>query len=255
MSGPLVLAYHAVASCPNALAVAALSLELQVRGLLRRGHRPVTFAEAVAGPPSAGAGRRRLFAVTFDDGFRSVITRALPILDRLAVPATVFLPTALLPERVSGDDRPLAWPGFTPSPMTEDELLPMSWEQVGGLVERGWEIASHTATHPRLTSLDDRRLAHELTSSRLVCEQRTGTACRTIAYPFGDVDDRVVAAAAQAGYTGGAAMSRLRCAGPLAVPRTGVYSHDTPRRFRLKTTPLVRSAPAEKALSRWHGVR
>ena len=29
----------------------------------------------------------------------------------------------------------------------------MDWAQLGGLVEAGWEIGAHTATHPRLAEL------------------------------------------------------------------------------------------------------
>ena len=31
----------------------------------------------------------------------------------------------------------------------------MSWDQLGGLAEAGWEIGSHTRTHPHLTQVGD----------------------------------------------------------------------------------------------------
>ena len=30
------------------------------------------------------------------------------------------------------------------------ELTPMSWDELGELSELGWELGSHTRTHPRL---------------------------------------------------------------------------------------------------------
>ena len=44
--------------------------------------------------------------MTFDDAYRSVYEQARPVLESLGVPATVFVPTALV-----GSERPMAWPG------------------------------------------------------------------------------------------------------------------------------------------------
>lgn len=245
MGQAAVLAYHAVSPYPNPLSVDIARLRHQVRRMLRKGFRPVTF-----GMVADGSAPPRSFAVTFDDGFRSVYDRARPVLAALGVTATVFLPTSRM-----GRDEPLAWPGLTPSPMPPEELQPMSWDQVRDLVELGWEVGSHTLTHPKLTQVDDRRLATELQESKRVCEDQTGTLCRTLAYPFGDADGRVVQAALDAGYVGAVTMSRLSCVGTLAVPRIGVYSHDTAGRFALKSSPLLRSPVGAAALSRLHGVR
>ena len=46
-------------------------------------------------------------AITFDDGYRSVLELALPILEELGVPATLFVPTDYI-----GSERPMSWPGI-----------------------------------------------------------------------------------------------------------------------------------------------
>src|SRR5439155_6373969 len=92
---------------PNELAVDPAALERQVRLLLRRGYRGMRFADVTSpdGPP------RRL-AVTFDDGYRSIAEHALPVLGRLGVPGTVFVPTAHV-----GSPDPMSWPASkTPPP-------------------------------------------------------------------------------------------------------------------------------------------
>jgi len=131
----------------------------------------------------------------------------------------------------------------------------MSWAQVRDLVDLGWEVGSHTVTHPRLTrvSPDLRRL--ELEESRRGLEGVLGRPVTALAYPFGDADTDVVEAAREAGYRAAATMSRRPCPGPMAVPRVGVYSHDVPARFALKVSRPMRTRVAAAALSGVHRLR
>ena len=175
--------------------------------------------------------------VTFDDAYRSVFRHAAPVLERLGLTGTVFVPTAF-----AGREAPMAWQGIdewldTPH---RDELVPMSWIELETLAGQGWEIASHTCTHPHLTRLEDRELATELTVSRAALEDRLGRPCRTIAYPYGDQDRRVRAAARDAGYLGGATLDRSMALGDeLAWPRVGLYENDHGMRFALKVSHTV----------------
>lgn len=250
MSDVLVLCYHAVSErWPSDLAVTPAQLHAQLSHLLARGYRGATFTAAVTQPPA-----RKTLAVTFDDGYRSVRERALPVLERLGVPATVYVPTAW-----AGSDRPMTWPGidqWAGGPW-EDELRPLSWDELRRLGRAGWEIGSHTRTHPHLTGLDDARLLDELAGSRQHCERETGRPCTSIAYPYGDADARVIAAADRAGYRAGAALP-LRAHRPRALewPRLGVTREDSLARFRRQSSPLVRrllSSPAGPIAERAYG--
>lgn len=238
----LVLCYHALSErWPTSLAVTPARFERQVSSLLRRGYRGVTFSEAVGG----GQQGDKVLAVTFDDAFRSVADEALPILSRLGLPGTVFVPT----DFPDGDGL-LRWPGidgWLDSPY-RPELGALSWDDLRRLGAAGWEIGSHTRSHPRLTQLDDDRLRHELRGSREICQERTGRPCVSLAYPYGDVDPRVVRAAEEAGY---------RSAGGLPVrshalhlsnwPRIGIYRKDAQWRFRLKVSRVA--APLRRVRS------
>ncbi len=231
----IVLCYHAVHErWPAPLSVTPEALEWQLSTLLRRGYKGVTFHQAVNGP---GSGRH--VAVTFDDAYLAVLEVAAPILSRLGLPATVFVPTRY-PDR---PDEPMAWPGidrWVHGPYRE-QLRPMSWRQLEALAERGWEVGSHTRSHPRLTTLGDDALRDELEGSKLDCERALGRPCHSLAYPYGDHDPRVVAAASDAGYaSAGTLPGRLRQGGPLEWPRVGVYQADGGWRFRLKVSPAVR---------------
>lgn len=235
MPDVLVLCYHALSErWPAALSTTPERFREQLELLLRRGYRPVTFEQAL------DARDRRTVAVTFDDAYRSVLELALPIMEDLGVPGTVFVPTAW-----AGSDEPMRWDGvyqWLGGPH-EDELLCLGWDELRGLAEAGWEVGSHTCSHPYLTALDDDRLRAELRDSRLAVEQQLGRPCRSIAYPYGDVDERVIDTAGDVGYTiGGSLPKKLSSREPLDWPRVGVYHRDDLGRFKLKVSPLVRRA-------------
>jgi peptidoglycan/xylan/chitin deacetylase (PgdA/CDA1 family) len=227
----LVLCYHAVSpSWPSELAVRPEDLEHQITTLLERGYTATTFTEAVTAPQEG-----RCLAVTFDDGFRSVHAHALPVLRALGVPATLFVPTAYM-----GTGQLMAWSGIDQWVDTEwePELMPCSWEELRELRDAGWEIGSHTVSHPYLTQLTDADLAAELEVSRATLRDRLGGDCTSVAYPYGDVDDRVAEAAGRAGYWAAAALPdrwgpRPR---PLEWPRLMVGREDGPATFRRRSS-------------------
>ena len=236
-----MLCYHGVSEeWPSELAVTPSALEKQLRLLVRRGYRGARFTDAVLDPPFA-----RTVAITFDDAYRSVFDLAFPLLSALDLPATVFVPTSF-PEK----DGPMTWPGIEEwlGGRWESELAPMSWEELTTLSDAGWEIGSHTRTHPHLTLLSDVDLADELRESRIRCSEALDRPCRSLAYPYGDVDRRVIASAGSAGYDAGAALPRrFGSTDPLCWPRVGIYRGDSPLRFRAKISPLVRRARAAQS--------
>ncbi len=243
-STPLVLCYHAISPrWSAALSVTPEAFERQVTNLVRRGWTPATFTEIVRQPPST-----KTMVITFDDAFASVKTYAQPVLSRLGVNATVFAPTDYVSRQA-----PLAWAGLDAWENTPDneELTPMSWDDLGELAALGWEIGSHSRTHPRLTTLGDDGLVTELQGSREECAARIGGPVTSIAYPYGDVDDRVEAQAQQAGYQAGttlewpsAQLNRYR------YPRIGVYRQDSWPRFQLKIGHWSRSPFAARLIAR-----
>jgi peptidoglycan/xylan/chitin deacetylase (PgdA/CDA1 family) len=223
-----VLCYHAVSSgWPELIAIDPARLQAQVERLLRRGWLATTFTEAVIAPPA-----RKTLSVTFDDAFLSTCQLAAPILGRLGVPATIFVPTAF-----PSSGRPLSWAHIdrwlgTPY---ESELEPASWEDLAALRDAGWEIGSHSASHPHLTELAPEDLDAQLRSSKAEIEHRIGERCRSIAYPYGDVDDRVAGAAKASGYEAGAAVLPVR------------HGHD-----RLRFPRVLISSSESEALQRLH---
>jgi peptidoglycan/xylan/chitin deacetylase (PgdA/CDA1 family) len=238
MAHVIVLCYHAVSTTwDSELAVTPEQLRHHVGTLLRHGYRPATFHEAVVNPPA-----QRTLAVTFDDGYRSMRELAYPVLSKLGVPATVFMPTDFI-----GLDGPMSWPGVdgwlgTPH---EKELLPMDWDDLRWLTWRGWEIGSHTCSHPHLPTTRDDQVERELSESKAVLEQWLQRPCPSLAYPYGGLSPRVVAAARKAGYETAAALWHpMRDHEALTWPRVAIYRDDAPWRVALKTSVRLRQLRA-----------
>jgi peptidoglycan/xylan/chitin deacetylase (PgdA/CDA1 family) len=228
---PPVLCYHAVsATWPHQLAVTPEALESQLSLLLRRGYRPVDAAEAVTG-------EGKLLHVTFDDAFTSVLN-ALPVLERLGVPATVFVCTGY-----ADDPRPLGIPELADDLHAHaEELRTMSWDDLRDLAERDIAVESHTVSHQHLPALTDEQLAGELGSSKRRLEEELGRPCRFLAYPFGDCDDRIRAAARGAGYEAAFGLPGDPSGrDPFDVFRVGVWRRDSARKVAFKARPAVRS--------------
>jgi peptidoglycan/xylan/chitin deacetylase (PgdA/CDA1 family) len=251
-SDVLILGYHGLSQrWSSSLAVRPDWFEWQVALLRDRGYQGVTFDRAMNDPPQG-----RCVAITFDDAYRSVLEFAYPILRRFEMPGTVYAPT----DHMSAE-RAMSWDGIerwigTPD---EDELMPMSWDELGELADAGWEIGSHTCSHPRLTRIGEAQLVAELQQSRALCEEKLGRACRTIAYPYGDVDRRVIEATKSAGYLAAASIVPVpvRPFSSFNWPRTGIYLGDHRRRFSFKITRpgrMLHSSDMWRTVSRARGV-
>jgi peptidoglycan/xylan/chitin deacetylase (PgdA/CDA1 family) len=234
----VVLCYHGLSDTwPDETAVSPRLFGEQVEAFLRRGYRGATFTEALTAPSAA-----KLLVVSFDDAAESVHRLAAPLLEALGVPGTVFVPTAY-PDRGeamswSGLDRWVGGPH-------EAELGCMSWEQLGELAARGWEIGSHTHSHPLLSSLDDDELERELVVSKRECEEHLGSPCTSLAYPYGVADARVARAAREAGYLVAATVPVTPTPPlPLLWPRVGVYRGESARRVMLRALRRALGATA-----------
>ena len=239
MTDLLVLCYHAVSDTwPSPAALPVAKLEAQLRYLLGRGYEPLTLSAALGGSRRG----KKAVAVTFDDAYASILRAGLPLLDRLGVPATVFVPTD-----AAGEAGQMTWSelGQWVGGEHEDELRCMSWEELRELAGHGWEIGSHTCSHPHLTELGPERMAEELVRSRAACEEEVQRPCAALAYPFGSYDATVLEAVAAAGYASAVTLDErivepLHGRGPLEVPREAIYRATGRATFVAKTARPLR---------------
>jgi peptidoglycan/xylan/chitin deacetylase (PgdA/CDA1 family) len=178
-----ILTYHAIDGSGSVISTEKTQLAATLDALDGAGFSPVDLGDWIArGRPEVG----RRFAVTFDDGLKSVLDVAGLLADR-KVPATVFLVT----DRMGSDN---AWPG-QPRAVPHAPLL--AWSDLEALAAAGFTFAAHGRTHRRLDRCDDAALESELRGARDAIEQRLGRPCRLLAYPYGHAPRRVRRAASR----------------------------------------------------------
>lgn len=128
---------------------------------------------------------QRAVAITFDDGFRSVLEHALPLLSQYRFPATVFVVSGYV--GATND-----WPS-QPAMLARQPLL--DWSEIVELADAGIEIGAHSHTHAHLPGLSRAAIEEEILGSRQRIEDHIGRSVRAFAYPYGEYDRDVIAAA------------------------------------------------------------
>lgn len=117
-------------------------------------------------------------SITFDDALASVYSLALPEMERLGLIGTVFVISDFIGGR---------WHGFPV--MTEKMLVNLS--------ATGWEIGSHTKSHPNLAKLSFGDINQEFEFSKRRLQRIIKKHVMSVAYPYGEFDSKVESCAAR----------------------------------------------------------
>jgi peptidoglycan/xylan/chitin deacetylase (PgdA/CDA1 family) len=170
----LILTYHGVGNTGWPLEISRDIFTAHLDAVAESGAETMTVSEVAAAIRSERLPERGV-AITFDDGFRSVVRDAAPILIERGLRATVFC----VAQHVGGRSD---WPSRRESTATtpladEDELRE--------LVAAGFEIGSHGATHAPLVSGGSSFLEEEVVESRTVLESVLETQVGSFALPYG----------------------------------------------------------------------
>jgi peptidoglycan/xylan/chitin deacetylase (PgdA/CDA1 family) len=126
-------------------------------------------------------------AVTIDDGYKSAIVYAAPVLKKYGFPWTFFV-----------------YPSF----ITRNESKgAASWPDLVELQKEGVDIECHSMTHPLLTKVGhkspaeyDAWLTTETVNPKAIIEKELGKNVKYFAYPYGAYNKQVEAKAIAAGY-------------------------------------------------------
>jgi peptidoglycan/xylan/chitin deacetylase (PgdA/CDA1 family) len=181
-----ILMYHVINPPPAGapfpgLYVTPEEFAEQMRALARAGYRAVTMDELWAswreGAPLPGG---RPIVLSFDNGYQSQYTQALPVLRRLGWVGVENLQLTGLPPAQGG----------------------LSREQVRGLLAAGWELDTQGFSHADLITLDAAQLHYQVAVARSTIQGLYHVPVNWFCYPSGHYDAAVVAAVQAAGYRG-----------------------------------------------------
>ena len=209
-----ILMYHVIGEPPAGVPYPTLWLtparfRSQVAWLVRHGYRAVTLRRVVSAWHGQATLPARPVVLTFDDGYAGDVTYAAPVLERRGWPGVLDL--------IGSRTRP-------------GDAAHLTAGMVRGLLADGWELDSHTVTHPDLTTLSASGLRAEIAGSRTLLTRIFRVPVTGFCYPYGRFDRSVVRAVHRAGYA--YATTELQGVAapsddPLRLPRVRIRSGET----------------------------
>jgi peptidoglycan/xylan/chitin deacetylase (PgdA/CDA1 family) len=238
-TGPLghesvpILMYHVINQPPAGakfpgLYVAPEEFAAQMQALASAGFHAVTMDQMRANwtrgtplPPG------KPIVLSFDNGYQSQYTQALPVLRRLGWVGVENMQLTGLPPSQGG----------------------LSEAQISGLVAAGWELDTQGISHAELTKLGPAALHQQVAVARTEVQRRYHVPVNWFCYPSGHYNATVVAAVEAAGYVGSTTVVP-GWAGPTddpyRLPRLRVLGETSPQQL-LSEIAAIRSNPAPPA--------
>lgn len=225
--GPaVVLAYHAVEDVDDDVigdwCVGPELFERQLDALAAAGVSWIGLDEFLAALDGAPLPDRAVL-LTFDDGYAGLLAHAAPLLERRGIPAVVLL----VSDEIGGWNEWDARRGAAKLPLLGlAELHDLAGRG------RGWALGAHSHTHAHLPQADAGALRRELTEPLTGLRAHGLPVAPVLAYPHGEHDARVRAAARRAGYAAAFALEGRRPStgsrGRFAYPRIEVRRDTAP---------------------------
>ena len=229
-----ILMYHVINPPPAGAPFPGLYVQpsefaAQMQALANAGYHAITQDQMWAywkrGVPLP-AGKKPI-VVSFDNGYQSQYSNALPVLRRLGWVGDENIQLTGLPPSQGG----------------------LSQAQVKGLVAAGWELDTQGFSHADLIALNATGLVYQVATSRKVIQQRYGVPVNWFCYPSGHYDATVIAAVKAAGYTGSTTVVPGWAgpeSDPYRLPRLRVLGGTSPESL-LSELQSIRSDPAPPA--------
>jgi peptidoglycan/xylan/chitin deacetylase (PgdA/CDA1 family) len=181
-----ILMYHVIAAPPPGAPFPGLYVEPaefaeQMQALKDAGWHAVTLDQVEAyWRHGVSLGTGKPIVISFDNGYNSQFTQALPVLRRLGWVGDENLQLSGLPPSQGG-----LGPG-----------------QIRGLLAAGWELDTQGISHADLITLDPEQLHYQVAIARATLQQRYHVPVNWFCYPSGHYDPTVEAAVKTAGFIG-----------------------------------------------------
>jgi peptidoglycan/xylan/chitin deacetylase (PgdA/CDA1 family) len=225
-----ILMYHVIKSPPPGapfpgLYVSPSEFASQMEALAAAGYHAVTMDEMLAnwtrGAPLPDG---KPIVLSFDNGYQSQYTQALPVLRQLGWVGVENLQLSGLPPAQGG----------------------LSHAQVRGLLQAGWELDTQGFSHADLITLDPAALHYQVAVARTRIQRLYHAAANWFCYPSGHYNAAVIAAVRAAGYAGSTTVVpgwASRRSDPYRLPRLRVLGGTSPAAL-LSLITSVHSAAA-----------
>ncbi len=175
----LILLYHridTINSDPHGLCVTPDNFYNHLR-FLKENYRIIPLGKLVQNLQNSNLDKKDI-SITFDDGYADNLHHALPILEKLDIPATFFITAGIINKKdfFHWDER-------------RHDNRPLSKEEFTKLAESDFvEIGAHTISHPRLAKISHDEQRHEIVESKKMIENILNKRVISFAYPFGGVN-------------------------------------------------------------------
>lgn len=171
-SGLPVLMYHKVKEhAPDGLTVTADMLELELAYLREKGYDPISFLDLKEAMDTGKSLPKHPVIITFDDAYENFRTHAWPILKRLKLKATLFVPVAFM-------GKTNIWDHGSDKILGAEELKRI--EDDGSV-----EIGIHSFLHKSYADLAPEDMREDLDNCFNTMEFHHIRFSRVLAYPYG----------------------------------------------------------------------
>jgi len=166
-----ILLYHSISNDLNSDSLNLLDFEDQISFLHKNKFTSVNFNEV-------NSIATKQIVITFDDGYKDIVTNVLPILKKYEFKATCFVVSNFLGKYNDWD--------LKNSNYKKKEL--MNKNDVFEWINNGMTIGSHSHNHKDLTNLKDDELKNEIYHSKEYLEDLFSLPIRDFCYPFGKIN-------------------------------------------------------------------
>ncbi len=228
-----ILMYHVINPPPAGakfpgLYVTPEEFAAQAQALAHAGFHAVTMDQMLANwTHGAPLPEGKPIVLSFDNGYQSQYTQALPVLRRLGWVGVENMQLTGLPPSQGG----------------------LSEAQIKALVAAGWELDTQGISHAELTSLGPSALHEQVAVARREIQRRYRVPVNWFCYPSGHYNATVEAAVKAAGYVGSTTVVP-GWASPTSdlyrLPRLRVLGETSPSEL-LSEISAIRSNPAPPA--------
>jgi peptidoglycan/xylan/chitin deacetylase (PgdA/CDA1 family) len=209
-----ILMYHVInpppASAPYpGLYVPASEFAAQMDALKTAGWHAVTMDQLKANWTRGVSLPSKPVVLSFDNGYASQYTNALPVLKRLGWVGVENIQLSGLPPSEGG----------------------LTDSQVRGLLSAGWELDTQGISHADLITLDASGLRYQVDTARRLLRQRYGVPVNWFCYPSGHYNATVIDAVRAAGFVGSTTVVpgwANRADDPYRLPRLRVLGGTSP---------------------------